>query len=68
MWWIGAFLLGNVIWLVITIIAGFVFVQVGGEYQSGSSNYYNFILYPLSLFLGFKITKTPFLGAKKEEQ
>jgi hypothetical protein len=62
--WIGAFILGNVLWFVLTFIAGVLFSVIGLEYQSSWSNYYNLILYPLGLWLGFKFTKTPFLGSR----
>jgi hypothetical protein len=62
--WIGAFILGNVLWFVLTFIAGALFSVTGLEYYSSWSNYYNLILYPLGLWLGFKVTKTPFLGSR----
>ena len=65
--WVGAFILGNVLWFVITIIAGILFAISGMEYLSSWSGIYNFALYPLGLWLGFKITKTPILPIKKVE-
>ena len=61
--WIGAFVLGNVLWFVITIVAGILFSFTGLEYLSSWSDFLNFAFYPLGLWLGFKVTKTPFLGS-----
>jgi len=61
--WIGAFILGNILWFLITFIAGILFSVTGMEYVSSWSDYYNLVFYPFGLWLGFKITKTPFLGS-----
>ena len=66
--WIGAFVLGNVLWFIITFVAGILFSFTGLEYLSSWSDFLNFAFYPLGLWLGFKITKTPFLGSKPTSQ
>lgn len=62
--WIRAFVIGNLLWLGLTFIAGVLMVSVGFQYREDWSNYYNFGLYPLGLWLGFSLTKTPFWGSK----
>lgn len=66
--WIGAFVLGNVLWFVITFVAGILLSVTGFEYLSSWSDFYNLVFYPLGLWLGFKISKTPFLGSKLQSQ
>jgi|TARA_B100001971_G_C18103544_1_gene490217 hypothetical protein len=61
--WIGAFILGNLLWYGITFVAGIVLANIGYEYRSSWSNFHNFIFYPLGVWLGFKITKTSFFGS-----
>ena len=57
--WIGAFVLGTLLWVIITFIAGVVFALAGFEYHSSWSNFYNLVFYPLGLWLGFRIIKKP---------
>ena len=66
--WIGAFVLGNVLWFVITVVAGILFSITGFEYLSSWSDFLNFAFYPLGLWIGFKITKTPFLGSSGDSE
>jgi hypothetical protein len=61
--WFGAFIIGNLLWIGITFVAGVIFANTGFGYRSSWSDFYNFVFYPVGLWLGFKITKTSFLGA-----
>jgi hypothetical protein len=60
--WIGAFILGNILWYLITFIVGILLGVIGMEYDPSWSDFHNFVFYPFGLWLGFKITKTPFFG------
>ena len=67
--WVGSFLLGVFLWYVLTFILGFV-VRITGlveYYNPELSNLYNFVLFPMGLWLGFKITKTRFFGSSKKD-
>jgi len=66
--WIGAFIVGNLLWIGITFVAGIIFINTAFEHRSSWSNFYNLIFYPLGVWLGFKITKTPFFGANTPSQ
>jgi len=57
--WIGAFILGVFLWYILTFILGFI-QGFTGIYLNMSSNFSNFILLPIGIWLGFKITKTRF--------
>ena len=64
--WIGSFILGTVLWYVLTLILGFVMGFVMGieglNHSMKYSIYYNLMLYPVGVWLAFKMTKTPFWG------
>jgi hypothetical protein len=63
--WIKAFIIGVIIWIILTFIFGFIMGMLNlSELSFFRSNSYlhNFILYPIGIWLGFKITKTSFLG------
>jgi hypothetical protein len=63
--WIKAFIIGVIIWIILTFIYGFIMGMLNlSELSFFRSNSYlhNFILYPIGIWLGFKITKTSFLG------
>ena len=66
--WTGSMILGIVLWYVLTLILGFVMGLVMGfeswDHAMKYSIYYNLILYPVGVWLAFKITKTPFWGSK----
>jgi len=67
--WIKVFILGLIFWFILTFIYGFVIGIFNlGELSFFKSNSYlhNFILYPIGIWLGFKITKTSFLGTQKD--
>jgi len=57
--WIGAFILGVFLWYILTFILGFI-QGLTGIHLNMSSNFANFILLPIGIWLGFKITKTRF--------
>jgi len=66
--WIKAFALGVVIWLLLTIVYGFIIGILDldkTEFFLNNSLLNNFILFPVGIWLGFKITKTPFIGISK---
>ena len=63
--WFKALIIGIIIWYVITIFYGFVIGLFDLEelnFFKTNSYLHNFILYPLGIWLGFKITKTSFWG------
>ena len=67
--WIKAFIIGNLIWFGLTVFYGFIigiFNLNETAFFSSSSFFHNFILYPAGIWIGFKITKTPFLIIKKQ--
>jgi hypothetical protein len=69
--WIKAFIIGVIIWIILTFIYGFIMGMLNlSELSFFRSNSYihNFILYPIGIWLGFKITKTSFLGTKNDEK
>lgn len=70
--WLKAFIAGVFIWYVLTIIYGTIvgmFELKNLQFFNSNSNLHNFILYPLGMWLGFKINKTSFWGTliKKKE-
>ena len=77
--WIKAFVLGLLFWIILTIIYGFLvsILEFIGTYildfklpnifKSYYSNFNNLILLPVGIWLGFKITKTSFLGIQKDK-
>jgi hypothetical protein len=68
--WIKAFIIGVIIWIILTFIYGFIMGVLNlSELSFFRSNSYihNFILYPIGIWLGFKITKTSFLGTKNKD-
>ena len=70
--WLKAFIAGVFIWYVLTIIYGTIvgmFALKNLQFFNSNSNLHNFILYPLGMWLGFKINKTSFWGTliKKKE-
>ena len=69
--WFKAFILGIIIWYVLTIVYGtFVGVLDLDElsFFNSNSNLHNFILYPFAVWLSFKITKTSFWGNSKDKK
>ena len=67
--WIKAFILGLIFWVILTFIYGFVmgiFNLSELSFFKSNSYLHNFILYPIGIWLGFKITKTSFLGTRKD--
>ena len=69
--WFKAFILGIIIWYVLTIVYGtFVGVLDLDElsFFNSNSNLHNFILYPFAVWLSFKITKTSFWGNSKDKE
>ena len=67
--WIKAFVIGIFVWFGLTVIYGFIVGILdldNSEFYSSNSFLHNFILYPLGIWIGFKITKTPFFGADKK--
>ena len=65
--WFLSLILGTVIWFVLTFIFGFIIGTLGfGEVSifKTYSNFFNLFLYPIGVWIGFKITKTPFFSSK----
>ena len=66
--WIKSFILGNIIWFLLTFLygltVGFLNIETTIFFDDPFLN--NFLLYPVGIWLGFKITKTPFLLDKKK--
>ena len=58
--WIGSFILGTVLWYVLTLILGFVMGFESLDHAMKYSIYYELVLYPVGVWLAFKMTKTPF--------
>ena len=65
--WIGSMILGIVLWYVLTHILGFVMGIEGLDYSMKYSIYYKLMLYPVGVWLAFKMTKTPFWGKLPEK-
>jgi hypothetical protein len=73
--WIGSMILGIVLWYVLTLILGFVMGLVMGlvmgferlDHVMKYSIYYKLMLYPVGVWLAFKMTKTPFWGKRPEK-
>ncbi len=69
--WIKAFILGIIIWYILTIVYG---TLVGAldlnelSFFNSKSNFHNFILYPIAVWLSFKFTKTSFWGNSKDKE
>tara|TARA_B110000444_G_C18413631_1_gene399167 strand:- start:332 stop:580 length:249 start_codon:yes stop_codon:yes gene_type:complete len=69
--WILSFLLGVLLWYLLTFALG-VFIGMTGLiklpifYENIGSNFYNLFLYPVGMWLGFKLTGTPFFGTLKK--
>ena len=61
--WIKAFILGNIIWFLITFVYGLIvgFLNIEKTIFFDDPFLNNFLFYPVGIWLGFKITKTPFL-------
>ena len=62
--WIRAFVLGVIFWYVLTVFLGFIIGLLFKDlsFFKSNSNLMNFILFPVGMWLGFKITKTSFFG------
>ena len=63
--WIKALLVGIVIWYLLTIVYGFIVGILDlndTNFFKTNSNLNNWILYPIGVWLGFKVTKTSFWG------
>ena len=66
-----SFLLGVLLWYLLTFALG-VFIGMTGLiklpifYENIGSNFYNLFLYPVGMWLGFKLTGTPFFGTLKK--
>jgi hypothetical protein len=78
--WIKTFLLGIFLWIILTVIYGFLvsILQFIGTYfldfelpsifiKSNYSNFNNFILLPVGMWASFKFTKTSFLGTTNND-
>jgi len=66
--WIRAFVIGIVIWFLLTVVYGFIVGILDldkTEFFLNNSLLNNFILLPVGIWLGFKITKTPIIGLSK---
>jgi len=67
--WLKAFVIGVIIWFGLTVVYGFIIGILdldNSEFYSSNSFLHNFILYPIGIWIGFKITKTSFFGADKK--
>jgi hypothetical protein len=64
-----AFLLGVIFWYLLTILLGFIIALLFKDviFFKSNSNLMNFILFPVGMWLGFKITKTSFLGTQTND-
>jgi len=62
--WIRAFVLGVIFWYVLAVFLGFIIGLLFKDlsFFKSNSNLMNFILFPVGMWLGFKITKTSFFG------
>jgi hypothetical protein len=62
--WVKASIFGVILWYILTVFLGFVigFLFKDLNFFKSNSNLMNFILFPVGIWLGFKITKTSFLG------
>jgi hypothetical protein len=62
--WLGASVLGVIFWYVLTIFLGFIISLLFKDlsFFKSNSNLMNFILFPVGMWLGFKITKKSFFG------
>ena len=59
------------LWFLLTFILGLIMGSMGLGALDHFKEYsftYNIILYPIGMWLGFKITKTPFFPTKKKEE
>ena len=71
--WILSFLLGTLLWYLLTFALG-IFIGMTGLiklpifYENIGSNFYNLFLYPVGIWLGFKLTGTPFFGTLKKSK
>jgi hypothetical protein len=65
--WLKAFFLGVIFWYLLTILLGFIIALLFKDliFFKSNSNLMNFILFPVGMWLGFKITRTSFLGFQK---
>lgn len=66
--WIGAMILGVILWYLITFLFGFIIGVTDLKnlnFFKSSNNFINFVWYPLGVWLAFKITKTSFFGKNK---
>ena len=65
--WLKAFVLGVIFWYLLTILLGFIIALLFKDliFFKSNSNLMNFILFPVGMWLGFKITRTSFLGFQK---
>ena len=69
--WIKAFVLGTFLWLILTVIYGIIIGSLDladKGFFSNNSYLHNFILYPIGIWLGFKITKTSYFGITKNKE
>jgi hypothetical protein len=64
-----ALLLGVIFWYLLTILLGFIIALLFKDiiFFKSNSNLMNFILFPVGMWLGFKITKTSFLGPQTND-
>jgi hypothetical protein len=64
-----ALLLGVIFWYLLTILLGFIIALLFKDliFFKSNSNLMNFILFPVGMWLGFKITKTSFFGLQTND-
>ena len=67
--WFLSLILGTVIWFILTFLFGFIIGMIGLSDQNifkDYSNFFNLFLYPIGVWIGFRITKTPFFSNKEK--
>ena len=67
--WVLTLILGAFFWYILTFLLGFVAAKLDLSNSSIFKNYsniFNFLLYPLGVWIAFKITKTPFFSFKQK--
>jgi hypothetical protein len=65
--WFKAFVLGIIFWYILTVIVGSIIGLLFKDlsFFKSNSNLMNFILFPVGILLGFKISKTSFFSFEK---
>lgn len=65
--WFKAFVLGIIFWYILTVILGSIVGLLFKDliFFKSNSNLMNFILFPVGILLGFKISKTSFFIFQK---